>query len=337
MAKRFFYDKVHNTKKTIINLIIIGCCVIGIIICFIITSNFQGENRNKGELSIRSDATIEVNEDFTTEIFFSKIENVDLDKIKVTYPNGFDKASPGEYNVVLTIDGKDYDSKLIVVDTMKPELVLKPLSIFEDQLYTAKDFVESCSDNSGKECIIEFYDGGVDEEGNATDYTKYNKQGIYPIKISAKDESGNQNVLEINLTIKKENTPSVPEIENPTVCKYGNGSYNKNSSILALDVTTGGCAISLDLYNKNEEIDKIMEAETTRIIKDVQKLNLRGTPYVNRQVSAITNLTGDGIVGFELEMTFKIENGENIEVIAQYKLDINGKRIFSVNKYNLPN
>ncbi len=334
MAKKFFFDKVHNTKRTIINLIIIGICVIGIIICFIVTSNFQGENKNKRELSIKSDVTIEVNEKFNDDIFFSKIENVKLDQIKIVYPDDFDKSTPGEYTITIKVDGKDYFTKLIVVDTVKPELVLKEVEITEKETYTANDFVESCLDNSGKNCIIEFYKEGIDADGKTLDYSKYNKEGIYSIKILAKDESDNQNILETKLIIKNENV-EVPPVENPVVCKYGDNSYNESNSLLAVDVSTGGCAISLDFYNKNEEINKIMETETTRIIKDVQKLNLKGTPYVNRQVSAITNLSGNGIVGFELEMTFKIENENDTEIIAQYKLNVNGKRVFTINKYNL--
>ena len=336
MAKKFFFDKVYNTKKTIINLIIIGVCIIGIIICFIITSNFQGENKNQGELNIKSDVTVEVNEEFSKEIFFSKIENVDLNKITITYPDNFNKALPGEYEITITVNKKDYSTKLIIVDTMRPELELQDLTIIAGSNYKATDFVKSCIDNSGQKCIIEFYQDGVDEDGKAIDYANYTKEGVYPIKISAKDESGNQNVLETNLTIQKKEVSEKPPVTIPT-CKYGNNVYDNTSNILALDVTSGGCAISLDFYNKNTEIDKIMETETTRIIKDIQKLNLKGTPYVNREVSAITNLTGNGIVGFQLEITFKIENDNNSEIIAQYKLDINGKRIYSVNKYNLAN
>ena len=70
MAKKFFYNRVYNTKRTIINIIIIGVCIIGVIVCFIITSNFQGKsNKPKGELSIKKEVTVEINEDFSKEIF----------------------------------------------------------------------------------------------------------------------------------------------------------------------------------------------------------------------------------------------------------------------------
>ena len=45
MAKKFFYNRVYNTKRTIINLIIIGVCVIGVIICFVVTPNVDEESK----------------------------------------------------------------------------------------------------------------------------------------------------------------------------------------------------------------------------------------------------------------------------------------------------
>ena len=69
----------------IINGIIIGISVIGIIVCFIVTSNFQGSGKKEpeGQLSIKKETTVEINEEIAKDVFFSKIENVDLDKIQI--------------------------------------------------------------------------------------------------------------------------------------------------------------------------------------------------------------------------------------------------------------
>ena len=101
MAKKFFYNRVYNTKRTIINAIIIGVCVIGVIICFIITSNFQGESHetNNANLSIKTDVSVEVNEEFSEEIFFSKMENITLDDIEINYDLDYDISKIGEYDV----------------------------------------------------------------------------------------------------------------------------------------------------------------------------------------------------------------------------------------------
>ncbi len=337
MAKKFFYNRVYNTKRTIIHLIIIGVCVIGIIVCFIFTTNLDVKNQNKpnGELNLKSEVTVEINEEFSNEIFFSKIENVSLDDIEVNYPENFDISTPGVYEVSLVISKKTYITKLNVVDTIKPTLDIKELTIKEGEHYSARDFVTSCTDNSNNDCIID-YATAQDEEGNIIDYSSYKTPGTYPIKIIAKDKSDNEIVKETTLIIENKNGNTTPE--KPTICKYGNNEYDENNYLMAVDVTNGGCAISLDLYKNNTtraSINKLMETETVRIKKDIDKLNLPGTKALNRQQNAVINKSGNGIVGYELIMTVVMTNNGSSEVIAEYKVNSEGKRIFINNKYNL--
>ena len=345
MAKKFFYNKVYNTKRTIINAIIIGVCIIGIIVCFIVTSNFQGEShqQSSGEVSIKNEVTVETNEEFTKEIFFSKIDsNVNLDDIDLTFGLDYDITKVGSYTATLTINGEKYPVTLNVVDTLKPELSLKDLNVEEGKKYVAQDFVESCADNSKKECTISFYKDAMDEEGHAINYSNYTKPGKYEIKISATDESGNQIVKDATLIIGKvEVTPSEPEKEDPpvtTTCKYGNNVYDTNKYLIAIDITNNKCAVSLDLYKDGtttKEINKLMETETTRIKKDVEALNLTGTLALNRKVTAVINTTGNGIVGYELKMTVTITNKNKSDKIVEYKVNKNGKRVFITNPHNL--
>ena len=349
MAKKFFYNRVYNTKRTIINIVIIGVCIIGIIVCFILTSNFQGENKKapEGELSIKKEATVEVNEEFANDIFFSKIENVDLSKIKIDYEEGYDIAKVGKYDVKITVDNKSYESSINVVDTTKPKLTLKEYTIASGNKYSANDFVDICNDNSNEKCNIAFYTEGVDEEGKSIAYDAYSKEGTYAVKISATDSTGNQTVGETKLTITAKNeTPKPPTPEKPTEdptpvnCKYGNGEYDSETYLLAINITTNNCAVSLDLYKNattTKEINQLMETETTRIKKDVEKLNLTGTLALNRKISAIVNKTGDGIVGYELKMTVSITNNGESSVVTEYKVDKDGKRVFIQNPHNLGN
>lgn len=341
MAKKFFYNRVYNTKRTIINLVIIGVCVIGVIICFIITSNFKGENHNTPEasLSIKENTTIEVNEKFGTELFFSKIENVNLDDIKVQFPENYDVSKPGKYEIILNINDKNYTSILNIVDTTKPELNVKDVSIKLNSTYIAKDFVESCSDNSKENCEIAFYEG-TDENGNKLDYSNYKNVGTYSIKISAKDSSGNQTIKETKLIITKNSSSgnNKPSTETPVTCKYGNNVYDTSKYLVAVDITTNKCAVSLDLYKNSsmtEEIYKLMDTETTRLEKDMGMLNLSGTPSLNRKVTAVINTTGDGIVGYELRMTVMMTIKDKTEVVVDYKVDNDGKRSFIANPHKL--
>lgn len=338
--KKFFYNKVYNTKRTIINAIIIGVCIIGVIVCFILVSSFDAEDHSvkTGNVIIKNDVIVEVNEKFENDIFFTKIENFDVKDAEISYSLDYDISKVGKYDVHIVINDKTYSTVINVVDTTIPELTLKTLEIAKNKTYTADDFVSECTDNSGKDCKISFYQNGVDENANKIDYSKYTDEGTYQIKILAEDESGNQTIKETTLKIgsgKQENTSqTVPS----TTCKYGNNEYDSTNYLIAVDVTTNKCAISLDLYKDEDvtkDINKLMEAETTSIKKDVEALNLTGTLALNRKVTAVINTAGNGIVGYELKITVTITNGNKSETVADYKLDANGKRVFTTNPYNL--
>lgn len=343
MAKKFFYNKVYNTKKTITNAIIIGVCVIGVIVCFIFVSNFQVENTQEknSNITIKNEVTVEINENFENSIFFSKTNNFDINDAKINYSIDYDISKIGKYTATITINEKNYDVIINVVDTKIPELTLKTLNIENGKSYTANDFVENCTDNSKQECKISFLQDAEDTEGNKVDYSKFTKEGTYQIKIVAEDEAGNQTIKETNLIIGNQKTNvTTPDNSSTNTCKYGDNLYDKDNYLIAVDVTTNNCAISLDLYkddNYTKNINKLMDAETTSIKKDVEALNLTGTLALNRKVTAIINTTGNGIVGYELKMTVTITNNEKSETIVEYKVNNNGKRIFITNPYNLPN
>lgn len=339
MAKnKFFYNKVYNVKRNIINAIIIGICVVGIILCFIFTSKFYGNNPNEQKnLDIKSEVTIEVNDTINKEIFFSKLENVNLDEIEIIYPDDFTTEKVGRSNIIIKVNDKNYDSILNVVDTEMPNLVVKNVKINENGSYNPNSFVSKCTDNSKNDCVISFYEA-VDTDGNKINYGEYTESGTYNIKISAKDESGNEAIKEAKLTITKKNGTTTTV--NPVVeeCKYGNANYNTKEYILTVPISVNNCAVSIDLYKDEtmtEKINKIMETETIRIKKDVDSLNLKGRFALNRQISTVFNTSGNGLVGYELTMTINITSNNESSNVVSYKLNSDGKRIFINNPYNL--
>ena len=339
---KFFYNRVYNVKRNIINAIIIGVCIIGIIICFIVVSNFQkrkDKEQPEGILNIKSEVTVEINDSISKDLFFSKIENIKLDEIEITYPVENITSKVGNYEVIIKVSGKNYNSKLIVVDTLKPELVLKNVTINEGEKYNSRDFVTSCIDNSNTECKISFYEDAIDENGNKINYSSFKDGGEHNIKISAKDESGNEVVKDATLTInrKSNSKPTTPTVE---TCKYGNGDYDTNKYVLAVSTVANNCAISLDLYKNNimiDKINKLMETETIRVKKDTDVLNLNGRFALNRQITAVFNNDGNGLVGYELSMSVNITNNSESRNIVSYKVNLDGKRVFSNNPYNLAN
>jgi len=122
------------------------------------------------------------------------------------------------------------------------------------------------------------------------------------------------------------------------ISKYGNNTYDTNTYLLAANISTNGCAVSLDLYKSEsmtKEINKIMDTETTKIKRDVEELNLTGTLALNRKVTAVTNTSGDGIVGYELRMIVTITNKNDTKTVVEYRINNEGKRVFINNPYKL--
>lgn len=339
--KKFFYNRVYNLRRTIINIIIIGICIIGIIVCFLLVTKYQNAGK-KGNVEINSEVSVGLNSDVTNDMFFRKIEGIELDDIKIEYPKDYDNSKVGEYIVNINIDGKKYKSTLKIVDTERPLLNLKEIKINENQKYSAKDFVESCTDNSKEECIISFYESSLNSDGKTINYASYTNEGIYSIKISAKDKSGNETIKETKLNIGKNPTPQKDN------CEYGINDYDKEKYVLSYDVTSNNCALpykisNFTLYGDNtiydllkNKINKIIALEDKKVEMDIanKKLNIT-KPTVSNLVNAVPN-SKNNLVGFEIEINVTATVDGEKKLIADYKLDSNGNRVFLYNGYNLP-
>lgn len=334
LSQKFFNERVYNKKRTIINTVIIGGCAIGVIICFIFVSTFgKNELVNNGKLNIKKSVTVEVNEKYSKDIFFSKVENINLDEIKLNYAIDYDITKIGSYKVSIIVDDEEFISTINVVDTTKPDLTLKRAQIKENGFYTISDFVIECKDNSGTPCKIDFCSNCKNEEGSIINYKNYKKNGNYEIKVTASDTSGNKITKSTYLVIGDGNNIT------QTNCKYGSSSYLNSNYILAVNISTNGCAINKTNANpmNNEEIKHLIETEKIKISRELLKLNLKGALAINHSVNTILNSTNEGAVGYELEITVNLTTNNKHNTIAKYRVNTQGKRIYSVNTYNLPN
>lgn len=335
MAK-FFNQKVkkgrsktksNNNKVLLISIIaVVAVIIIGVLICV-----FFRDSHDDAIVKIRDIIAIEVNnENVDKNLFFEQLENVKEKDIKITYKN-VDFSEIGTYDVVIKIYGKKYNSKIQIVDTEVPELVIKDVKINLGESYKANDFVKSCQDNSNKECIIDFYDLSLDQNGEKIDYRNYTKEGSYEILIVASDASGNKtSPMKATLTIGK-----TSEVK-PITCKYGNAEYD-TTNILAVNVTKEGCALDLNLYNDENvlaPVNELIKSENEKIKKELSKINLGvKNIHVNSETATVLNTTGKGVVGYTLKFTVSIEKNNNEEVIEEYHININGGREFITNKY----
>lgn len=332
MARKFFNQRINNTRRTVTQIIIIVVIVIGVISAFFIINAFRNKNNGDVIIELKDNITIEINSSLPEKTtFFSKLENVDEKDIEISYKS-VDVSKAGSYQVALKINNKKYESTLNVVDTISPELALKNYSISSEGSYKASDFVEKCTDNSKEECKIEFYGLATNQNGEKIDYSKYSTPGNYTVQIIASDSSNNSTIKDATLTIGKPNIPI------QTTCKFGGNDYDQNLYILAVDVTENGCALNLNYYQDSNVLaaaNSIMDQETEKLKKEFSKLNTDGTIVLNRKATAILNKEGKGIVGYTIHMDLIVNKNGNEELVESYYLDKAGKRIYSVNKYNL--
>lgn len=145
-----------NKKYLIIGILVfVFVCLVSLGIYF---SN-KKENTNNNDdvkLVIKKDVSVEVmSELLNAKDFFDRDVNSNakilyyLDDEKIDFNLKYDKV--GTYKVVINIDDIKYDTTLNVVDTTKPDLKLKSVSIVVGKKYEITDFVDNCTDNSGEE------------------------------------------------------------------------------------------------------------------------------------------------------------------------------------------
>lgn len=321
-------SKTSNTSKTVI-FAVIG--VIIVIFVGVLLTVYAKNNHKDVTVKLREKIAVEINDtNVNQDLFFEKLENVKEKDIKINYDKVvFDKV--GTYDVTITIYNKKYYSKIEIIDTESPVLETKSHKINVGQSYKASDFVESCKDNSSKDCIIEFYDGALNQNGEKIDYRNFTKEGHYDLEIVASDEAGNKtSPQKATLIIGKNDTIK------PITCNYGNGEYDE-TNILAVNVTNSGCAIDLNLYDSEDllaPVNKIKEEEKEKLKKEFSKINLGvKNIYINTDITTVLNTAGKGVVGYTLKVTVSIKNNNKEEIIEEYYVNLNGGREYTINKY----
>lgn len=338
MARKFFNQKVKgSSNKSMVAYIIVGVCVLLVFVCIIMIVLFSNREPSEATIEIRDVVTVEINSEVPDKtLFFSELQNVKEDEIEVSFAEA-DLTKVGEYPIEIKLRGETYESKLAVVDTQAPNLMAKNYSIAVGGTYDAEDFVESCSDNSGEDCKVEFYTLGMDQDGTTIDYGAYTEEGTYTVQIIATDSSGNATTAtSARLTIGEGG-----DIETPTYCNYGNSEYDSSQYILGVNVTQNGCALDLNLYqdeNVTATAYSLADTDTERLQKEISKLNISQSlkKDLSRIITPVLNTAGTGIVGYTIHQELRItyEDGTS-EVVASYYINTDGKRIYSVNTYNL--
>lgn len=267
-GKKFFFNATYSKKNRTVTIIAILTVILLIVTTFFITSQFYDNSNPKNQkIEVYEEINIKLFDKLPYMLtYFKHLENVKITDIKLKYPDNFsytedtvgcteeeitlinsikngenteaniDEAFScvsyksniaGSFNVKITIGKTEYNSTLKVIDDLPPVLNAKDFEIYEDEYYNIDDFVVSCEDNSKQNCDVDYLNT------NLVDYSKYKEPGIYPIKIQAKDASGNKSeALTVNLTIKEIkyytvtfNTAGGSSVESQQVREGRNVSY----------------------------------------------------------------------------------------------------------------
>ena len=244
MKKRFIFDENYikkYAKKDRLKWLIIGASALVLIIIVIIvilaTRNNEPEEIDPAipKFEVKEELVIEAGSSLPEVTdYFDTLENIDVDEIKITYPDEFELSydtslctaeeveqiyssdepnfddydcvenyllTPATYGITIELQGEEYTVNLIIEDTREPVLILQNVEIYEGDTYELEDFISSCFDVTS-ECDIAYYTEDKDEDGNAIDYSNITEIGEHPIKIIATDDYGNTTEpIEATLTI----------------------------------------------------------------------------------------------------------------------------------------
>ena len=204
-----------SRKLKIILSIVVGILVISICIFWLLFGGRQKKDSIE-KLRIIPQLTIELGSDLPE---VSSFVSGHYDEAQVDILHEGEKVtdvtdlSIGSYDVLLVIDGSDYLSKLDVVDTKGPNLVLKDLEINIGATYDINAFIGSCSDLDGVPCSLVYKDSSM---GTFKDI------GEYQIEIIAKDSSENETIEMTSLKI-------VDATDETTTVASENNSSNKTT------------------------------------------------------------------------------------------------------------
>ncbi len=174
----------------------------------------------------------------------------DIDAIRDEQIQKINDSGVGEYQIEAEIDGKTFTSKIIVEDTLPPELKLKNVSIYDDtKEIEMKNFIASSKDASEYEMKI------ITE-------IPYGKLGKYDIWIEAVDIYGNKKEEKTSLTIQKDKkAPSISGLSTITIAK--NQSINYYSGVKAYDDKDGTVEVSVNSNAVNRSVAGIYYATYT--------------------------------------------------------------------------
>ncbi|MDE5539832.1 MAG: hypothetical protein K2J20_05045 [Bacilli bacterium] len=201
--------KKKGMNKTIfIVIIILAIAAVGIALYVILGAANTGGGTTATGVIVK-DVKIELGAQVSAEIndyaTFNGINSsyCSLNTTEIKYTDVLD----AEYDFTVTCNGKDYKGKAKVVDTIKPEVVARDVTVELNAEVKPEDFIESCTDKSA--CSYAF----KDEEAVKNLMTQ---AGTTEVEIIVKDEAGNETTVTASLEVQESSTTEPDTSDNPT-------------------------------------------------------------------------------------------------------------------------
>ena len=333
-------------KKWYIVIIIIVFVIVLILLLKGCTNNSKNNNKKKTKTTVPTNnvsepvivdsISINLNQEVPSiESFvknYSKIKK-DADSIVYDETNFVNNKynAVGEYKVTINLNGKEYQSRIVVVDKDAPVFAVKEITITQGDSYTINDLVSSCSDNSGKECILNY---------QSQDYARLTIPGTYMIPIVASDLSGNTApVQNAKLTINAKKTEPVKQ-----TCSYGSTKYS-STHVLTYSLIKNNCPVDAKYAKTDTYIstpENMAKNDLEKLKKEINNKNISMKIYFQLNVVPILNNEKTGLVGYAAyingyEVTYNSSTGkeETGKTVISYDLRSNGTRKYTVNELGL--
>lgn len=96
--------------------------------------------------NIADSLTVEAGSNFTASDF--KFRDVEMEATFVTDIKSLDLTQPGAYPVEISYYGRNYDSTIYIVDTVKPEVITKDVTLFSTQYPKPEEFIDRIIDHT---------------------------------------------------------------------------------------------------------------------------------------------------------------------------------------------
>lgn len=283
--------------------------LIGIIIFTMFTFKFvkDGTKNHHRMLKVRESITIELGSPLpSAKNYFTDFFDYDEKEFVIEYskdiPLNEEKLTTeqNEVHVKIKHDGKEYESKIKINDTVGPVLVLKDVSLKVGSTVAVEQFITSCFDLSG-DCTYEIIS-----------YVP-TLVGVHEIKIRATDKNGNRTTESTKLTLAE-------NVVVPTCDK--NKKADESEYVTAVDIPCD--AINAGAHSiYGTKANTIMNNEIKTASENSNWGNA-GVAYVYGAYVEIHNNAGQ-VIGYAVGVVLTDIN-ENL--LAAYYLDINGNRIW---------